>query len=200
MPAGTPSPVTRIKRDYSHQGSALNTRSPAPKNDLHKERSNLQADTLSPFCYQIRRVRLRRYVGGEPGGSCQRSEARNSGHRSGKALAAGGCEVVCPGAGGSTRVPLGGDVVPFWAQLKTQQSLASATSGVSSLRSAAAQQSMSIIPCMPQSLWPAGKGTPAKAPPNSTSRRNRDAIRVFIPTALYLKLAITVNPLSIGSC
>jgi len=54
-------------------------------------------------------------------------------------------------------VLLGGDVVPFCAQLSAQHNLASATSGVTSTSIAFWQQSMSI---MPQSLSPKRTGTP----------------------------------------
>lgn len=86
---------------------------------------------------------------------------------------------------------LGGDVVPFCAQLSAQHNLASATSGVTSTSIAFWQQSMSI---MPQSLSPKRTGTPASALPKSITNRNRDVSRVFIRGQLYWKVPIRVNP------
>lgn len=82
------------------------------------------------------------------------------------------------------RVLRGGDVVPFCAQLSAQHNLASATSAVSSLSNAFLQQSMSIMLLIPQSLSPKCMGTPANALPESTSKRNKHARRVFTCGAL----------------
>ena len=78
------------------------------------------------------------------------------------------------------RTALDGKVVPFCAQLRAHKSSASAILVVSFCRSAALQQSISIIPSMPHSLSPKGRGTPANAPPASTSKTNKDASRFFI--------------------
>jgi hypothetical protein len=95
---------------------------------------------------------------------------------------------VRAGEGGVTRTALGGEVVPFCAQLSAQYNFASATLGVSFCRSAALQQSISIMPPMLHSLSPKCSGTPAKALPASTSKRNKDANR-FICMGTLLKSA-----------
>lgn len=89
------------------------------------------------------------------------------------------------GAGGVTRTPFGGEVVPLCAQFSAQHSFASATSGVISWSIAFLQQSMSIMLLMSQSFPPNVSGTPANAPPKSTSKRTRDASRFFIRGSLY---------------
>jgi len=85
-----------------------------------------------------------------------------------------GCEGARAGEGGVTRTILGGEVVPFCAQLSAHKSSASAIFVVSVCRSAALQQSMSIMPPMLHSLSPKCSGTPANAPAASTSKRSRD--------------------------
>ncbi len=80
----------------------------------------------------------------------------------------------------------GGDVVPFCAQIKTQYSVATLISADSDCMSAALQQSMSIMPFMLHSLSPKGSGTPASAPPASTSNSMRDVSRFFIVTSTLL--------------
>jgi hypothetical protein len=108
------------------------------------------------------------------------------------------CNGVRVGEGGVTRMLPGGDVVPLFAQLSAQHNFASATSGVCCCRSAALQQSMSIMR-MPHSLSPECSGIPAKAPPTSTSNRNKDASRFFMREPLYEKALILVN-FSIAHC
>ncbi|HEY8225392.1 MAG TPA: hypothetical protein VIG25_08960 [Pyrinomonadaceae bacterium] len=94
-------------------------------------------------------------------------------------------------AGGLTRATLDGEVEPFVGQATAQQSLAAATSGLSFAIRAVLQQS--IMPCMLHSLSPKCRGTPAKVVPTSTSKRNKDASRFFMPPTLYSKLIIGVN-------
>jgi len=98
-----------------------------------------------------------------------------------------GCDDAETKRGGVTRTMFGGEVVPSLAQLSTQQSFASATSGLDSCISAASQQSISIMLSMPHSLSPKCKGIPAKVLPVSTSKRNTDASRDFICRSTLLK-------------
>ena len=82
-----------------------------------------------------------------------------------------------------------GKVVPFWAQLSAHSNSPSELV-LCFCSSAALQQSMSIIPPMLQLLSPKRSGTPANAPPKSTSRRNKDASRFFTTNGTLLK---TIN-------
>lgn len=101
-------------------------------------------------------------------------------------VACGG-SIVC--AGGFMRTTPIGKVVPFWAQLSAHSNSASELV-LFFCSSAALQQSMSIIPPMLQLLSPKWSGTPANAPPKSTSRRNKDASRFFTTNVTLLK---TIN-------
>jgi len=78
------------------------------------------------------------------------------------------------------RTALDGKVVPFCAQLRAHKSSASAILVVSFCRSAALQQSISIIPPMLHSFSPKCSGTPANALPARTSKRKREARRFFM--------------------
>jgi len=89
-----------------------------------------QEDTVRPCWNQIRRARLRRYVGPELGGPCKRSMRSNRSDDCGNGCAIAGCEGARAGEGGVTRTILGGEVVPFCAQFNAQHNFASATSGV----------------------------------------------------------------------
>ena len=162
------------------------TRAAIPFSDRAK------ADTLRRFQNQIRRARLRRYVGGtEPGGPCKRSmEQRKEKLGNGSVIA--GCDGVGTCEGGGTRTTFGGDVVPFCAQLSAQHNFASATLGVSFCRRATLQQSISIMPSMLHSLSPKCSGTPAKALPARISRSNKDTRR-FINIVTLFKVRIRVN-------
>src|SRR5438128_5832637 len=108
-----------------------------------------------------------------------------------------GADDVRAGDGGAMRTLPGGEVVPFCAQLSAQHNFASATSGVSSCRSAALQQSMSIMPPMLHSLSPKCRGTPANALPKSTSKRNKDASRFFM---LWVTLFENANSSQLFNC
>lgn len=90
------------------------------------------------------------------------------------------CEGARAGEGGVTRTILGGEVVPFCAQLSAHKSSAPAILVVSVCRSAALQQSISIIPPMLHSFSPKCSGTPAHALPARASKRKRDASRFFM--------------------
>lgn len=78
------------------------------------------------------------------------------------------------------RTALAGTVVPFFAQSSAQSNSASDTLVLCFCSSAALQQSMSMPPPMLQLLSPKFSGTPATAPPRSTSKRNKDTSRNFI--------------------
>lgn len=104
----------------------------------------------------------------------------------------GGCvSVACGGsivcAGGFMRTTPVGKVVPFCAQLSAHSNSASETLVLCFCSSAALQQSMSIIPPMLQLLSPNRRGTPANAPPKSTSKRIKDVSRFFTTNATLLK-------------
>jgi len=91
------------------------------------------------------------------------------------------------------RATLDGSVVPFCAQLIAHNNSSSAVSfALCCSSSIALQHSISMLPMR---QWPSPKlrGTPANAPPKSTSKRIRDASRCFIVTATLGKLAIAVN-------
>jgi hypothetical protein len=100
------------------------------------------------------------------------------------------------GEGGVTRTILVGEVVPFCAQLSAHKSSPPVSLVVSVCRSAALQQSISIMPLMLHSFSPNCSGTPAKALPASTSKSNKDASR-FICTGTLLESVIRVNPVKV---
>ena len=99
------------------------------------------------------------------------------------------------------RTLAGGEVVPPCAQFNAQHNFASATSGVCLWSSAALQQSIpSIISCMLHSPSPNLIGTPANAPPASTSKRTKDASRFFISNVTLVKTANNSQCLNSTSC
>lgn len=104
-----------------------------------------------------------------------------------------GCDGVGTGEGGVTQTAVDGKVVPFCAQLSAHKSSASVILVVSFCRSAALQQSISIIPPMLHSFSPKCSGTPANALPASTSKRNKDANR-FISIGTLVKSANQSQP------
>ena len=140
---------------------------------------------------------MRRYLSPESGGPWRRSIRRDSKELTANACVNAGCDDAEAKGGGVTRTMFGGEVVPSLAQLSTQQSLASATSGLDSCISAASQQSISIMPSMLHSASPKCMGIPAKVLPASTSKRNTDASRAFMCRSTLLKNANEFNlPLS----
>lgn len=159
-------------------------------------RSRPQADTLRPCWNQIRSARLRRYTGTEPGGPCQGSRGSNCKAQMGNDCVIAGCDGVRTGEGGVTRTAVDGKVVPFCAQLSAHKSSASVILVVSFCRSAALQQSISIIPPMLHSFSPKCSGTPANALPASTSKRNKDANR-FISIGTLVKSANQSQPFQV---
>lgn len=73
-----------------------------------------------------------------------------------------------------------GSVVPFFAQANAHSKCAAETLGRFFCRSMALQQFIFAMPLMLHWLSPKFIGTPATAPPKSTSKRNKDASRDFI--------------------
>ena len=85
-------------------------------------------------------------------------------------------------------------MLPFLAQARAHSNSAVAeTFGLLFCLSIALQQGMFAMPLMLHWFSPKPSGTPANAPPKSTSKRNNDASRFFTFTPLYLKLLIPVN-------
>ncbi len=84
-------------------------------------------------------------------------------------------------AGGMTRIPFEGNVLPLSAQASAQSNCAAEAFGRFFCLSIALQQCMFDMPLMLQRFSPPKpSGAPANAPPKSTSKRNRDARRFFI--------------------
>ena len=103
-------------------------------------------------------------------------------------LVAAGCMlVVRSGDGGVRRKPFAGSVLPFCAQLSAHSNSSSPIFGFSFCSRAALQQSMSIMPPMLQWFSPKFSGTPANAPPKSTSKRTKDPSRFVISTGTLVK-------------
>lgn len=97
-----------------------------------------------------------------------------------------GCGGTATCKGGDTRTMFDGAVEPFCKQLSAQHSRAASTSGVSFCMSAALQQSIPSIGWpMLHDCSPKCRGTPANAPPDSTSKRIKDASR-------FLKVVVTL--------
>lgn len=151
-----------------------------------------QEGTVRPDWNQIRRARLRRYVGSDLGGPCKRSTRWDRIDDCGNDCAIAGCEGARTGEGGVKRTILGGEVVPFCAQLSAHKSSAPVILVVSVCRSAALQQSISITLPMLHSFSPKCSGTPAKVLPASTSKRNKDESR-FICIGTLFESVISVN-------
>ena len=149
----------------------------------------LTEDRLRPCWDQIRRARLRRYLGPESGGPWRGSIRRNSKEFTGDGCVNAGCDDTEAKGGGVRRTMFGGEVVPPLAQLSAQKSFASATRGLDSCIRAASQQCISIMPSMPHSASPKCMGIPAKVLPASTSKRNKDASRVLMCLSTLLKNA-----------
>jgi hypothetical protein len=126
-------------------------------------------------------------VGGEPGGLCVCAAALETESGIERGCVKAGCNGWIVSVGGVTRVTLDGNVVPFCAQLSTHNN---SSSWVNFARlcsnSIALQHSISMLPML-HWLSPKLIGTPANAPPTSTSKRNKDASRDFISTITLLK-------------
>lgn len=96
----------------------------------------------------------------------------------------GGLSTVLATAGGVTRTAVEGNVLPLLAQASAHSTCAAEeTFDRFFCFSIALQQRMFAMPLMLQWFSPPKlSGTPAKAPPNSTSKRNKDASRDFMAT------------------
>lgn len=95
-----------------------------------------------------------------------------------------GFSIVRATAGGVTRTAVEGNVLPLLAQASAHSTCAAEeTFDRFFCFSIALQQRMFAMPLMLQWFSPPKlSGTPAKAPPNSTSKRNKDASRDFMAT------------------
>jgi len=140
----------------------------------------LSEDTRRPGRIQIRSARLRRYVGGDPGGLCVciATDEIERGIDSGCVIKGGAGWFAC--AGDVRRIVVPGNVVPFCAQLSAHSNSSSRVNFVRlCCRSIALQHSMFMRPML-HWLSPKLRVTPANAPPKSTTRRNKDASRRII--------------------
>ncbi|MGQ0760832.1 MAG: hypothetical protein ACT4OT_02260 [Acidobacteriota bacterium] len=92
----------------------------------------------------------------------------------------GGFSIVRAIAGGVTRTLLDGNVLPFFAHARAHNNCAVETFGPFFRRSIALQHCMLPMPLMLHWFSLKPSGTPANAPPQSTSKRTKDASRCFI--------------------
>lgn len=92
----------------------------------------------------------------------------------------GGGSVVRATAGGVTRTLLDGNVLPLFAHARAHHNCAAEAFGRFFCFSIALQQCMFAMPFMLHWFSLKPSGTPANAPPKSTSKRNTDASRCFI--------------------